>query len=77
MTGPLFVATIAAIKRRPEAADEIANSKPVQWFVTAGTLMIMGFMLYVTFFDVQDIFGGGSKRAAKFPYANPAEASPK
>ncbi len=63
-------ATIAAIKGRPEAADELANSKPVQWFVTAGTLMIMGFMLYVTFFDLQDLFGGGEK---KFPYANAAE----
>ena len=68
-------ATIAAIKRRPEAADEMANSKPVQWFVTAGTLMIMGFMLYVTFFDLQDVFGGG--KSNKFPYANPAEAKAK
>lgn len=65
-------ATIAAIKGRPEAADELANSKPVQWFVTAGTLMIMGFMLYVTFFDLQDVFGG--KKSDKFPYADKAQA---
>ena len=62
-------ATIAAIKGRPEAADELANSKPVQWFVTAGTLAILSFMLYVTFFDLQDVFGGGAK---KFPYADAA-----
>ena len=68
-------ATIAAIKRRPEAADEMANSKPVQWFVTAGTIMIMGFMLFVTFYDLQDVFGGGESN--KFPYANPAEANAK
>ncbi len=65
-------ATIAAIKGRPEAADELANSKPVQWFVTAGTLMIMGFMLYVTFFDLQDVFGG--RKSDKFPYADKAQA---
>lgn len=70
-------ATIAAIRRRPEAADEMANSKPVQWFITASTLLIMGFMLYVTFFDVQDVFGGGGKKSDKFPYANPTEATSK
>ena len=65
-------ATIAAIKRRPEAADELANSKPVQWFVTAGTMLILGFMLYVTFFDLQDVFGG--RKSSKFPYADKARA---
>lgn len=65
-------ATIAAIKRRPEAADELANSKLVQWFVTAGTMLILGFMLYVTFFDLQDVFGG--RKSNKFPYADKAQA---
>ncbi len=65
-------ATIAAIKGRPEAADELANSKPVQWFVTAGTMLILGFMLYVTFFDLQDVFGG--RKSDKFPYADKAQA---
>jgi regulator of sigma E protease len=65
-------ATIAAIKGRPEAADEIANSKPVQWFVTGGTMMILGFMLFVTFYDLQDVFGGGGSK--KFPYADKARA---
>ena len=65
-------ATIAALKGRPEAADELANSKPVQWFVTAGTMLILGFMLYVTFFDLQDVFGG--RKSDKFPYADKAQA---
>jgi hypothetical protein len=33
-------------------------------------LLIIGFMLFVTFFDVQDLFGGKDRN--KFRYTTPA-----
>jgi regulator of sigma E protease len=47
------------------ALIEAATRKPVNYKVleavnTAAALLVIGFMLFVTFFDVQDLFGGKS-----------------
>lgn len=52
------------------AFTELIRGKPpgkrtqrfVEYVQSAGTLLVIGFMLFVTFFDVQDFFGGGSKK---------------
>ena len=62
--GHITLAIIEAIRRKP------ANIKVVEWIQTACALLIIGFMLFVTFFDVQDLFG--SKDRNKFRYTTPA-----
>ena len=54
--GHITLAILEAIRRKP------INSKVLEWVQTACALVIMGFMLFVTFFDVQDVFGGGAKK---------------
>ncbi len=63
--GHITLAIIEAIRRKP------ANLKVVEWIQTACALLIIGFMLFVTFFDVQDLFGS-KDRSNKFRYTTPA-----
>jgi regulator of sigma E protease len=62
--GHITLAIIEAVRRKP------ANLKVVEWIQTACALLIIGFMLFVTFFDVQDLFGGKDRN--KFRYTTPA-----
>ena len=62
--GHITLAIIEAVRRKP------ANVKVLEWIQTACALLIIGFMLFVTFFDVQDLFGG--KDRIKFRYTTPA-----
>jgi regulator of sigma E protease len=62
--GHITLALIEAVRRKP------ANLKVVEWIQTACALLIIGFMLFVTFFDVQDLFGGKDRN--KFRYVTPA-----
>jgi regulator of sigma E protease len=64
--GHITLAIVEAVRRKP------VNVRLLEWVQTACAMLIIGFMLFVTFFDVQDVFGG--KDRSKFHYANPAEA---
>ena len=51
-----------------------STQRIVEYIQTVGTLLIVGFMLYVTFFDAQDLLGGGKKPAMRFkPHAAQSE----
>ena len=62
--GHITLAIIEAVRRKP------VNIKVVEWIQTGCALLIIGFMLFVTFFDVQDLFGGKDRN--KFRYTTPA-----
>jgi regulator of sigma E protease len=47
--GHILLATIEAIRRKP------VNARVVEWINSACAFALMAFMLYVTFFDVQDL----------------------
>ena len=64
--GHITLALIESVRRKP------VNLKLVEWIQTACAILLIGFMLYVTFYDVQDVFGG--KERNKFHYGpTPAE----
>jgi len=65
--GHITLAILEGIRRKP------VQGRFLEWIQTACALLIIGFMLFVTFFDVQDVFGGKGERD-KFRYATPAEA---
>ena len=68
--GHITIALIEAIRRRPMSLRIL---EPIQ---TACALLVIGFMLFVTFFDVQDLpFFGGKEKALKFK--KPAAESPR
>ena len=68
--GHITLAILEGIRRKP------VTGRFLEWIQTACALLIIGFMLFVTFFDVQDVFGGKSEKGekSKFRYATPAEA---
>jgi len=49
--GHILLSTLEAIRRKP------VNTRVVEVVTTVFTLLLMGFMLYVSFFDFGDIFG--------------------
>ena len=67
--GHIVLAIVEGIRRKP------VNIRVLEWVQTACALLIIGFMLFVTFFDVQDVFGGGQKERTKFRHAQPAAES--
>ncbi len=56
--GHITLAIIELIRGRPPGPR---TARVVEYIQTAGTLLVIGFMLFVTLFDVQDLFGGGKK----------------
>ena len=59
--GHITIALVEAVRRRPVSLRIL---EPIQ---TACALLVIGFMLFVTFFDVQDLpFFGGKDKALKF-----------
>ena len=66
--GHITLALVEAARRRP------VNVRVLETVQTACALLIIGFMLYIAFFDVQDLFGGkSSERGMKFsPKPTPA-----
>jgi regulator of sigma E protease len=69
--GHIVLALIEAVRRRPVSMHVL---EVVQ---TACAVLIIAFMAYIAFFDVQDLFGGG-RNAPKFPPKKtaPARATP-
>ena len=67
--GHITIALLEAIRRRPLSLRIL---EPIQ---TACALLVIGFMLFVTFFDVQDLpFFGGKDKALKFKKPAASEA---
>ncbi len=67
--GHILLALIEGIRRKP------VNVRILNWIQTGCAVVIIGYMVYVTFFDVQDL---PFKRQPKIKFAPPAEAaSPK
>ena len=52
--GHIMFALIEAVRRRP------VSYKFLEFVNTAAAMLVIGFMLFVTFFDVQDLFGSKS-----------------
>ena len=63
--GHITLAILESIRRRP------IEGRILQWIQTACAMLLIGFMLFITFFDVQDLFG---ERRAGMKFAPKAEA---
>lgn len=63
--GHITFGLIEIIRRRPIQGD--IENRILQWVQTATAMVLIGFMLFVTVFDVQDLFGGGREPTMKFP----------
>ena len=64
--GHILIGFVEFLRRRP-------LSEPlVRWVQTAGAMLVIGFMLYVTSFDVGDLFRGGhrAKGSEKIQFEN-------
>jgi len=69
--GHIVLALIEAVRRRP------VSMRVLEVVQTACAVLIIGFMAYIAFFDVQDFFGGKRSTPKFLPRkAAPAEATP-
>ncbi len=68
----ITLAIVELLRGRPPGPR---TARIVEYIQTAGTLLVIGFMLFVTVFDVQDLFGGGKKGGMKFKPKPAAQAS--
>ena len=69
--GHIVLAIIEAIRRRP------VNMRVLEVIQTACAVLIIGFMVYIAFFDVQDLFGGRRYGPKFVPKSTPAKSEPK
>ncbi|MEA3187659.1 MAG: regulator of sigma protease [Chthoniobacter sp.] len=65
--GHITLALVEAVRRRP------VNVRVLEIVQTACAMVIIGFMLYIAFFDVQDLFGGKSEGMKFSPKSSAAE----
>jgi len=61
--GHITLALIESVRRKP------INGAVLEWIQTACALTVMGFLAYVTFFDVSDFFSGKKTSPAPKPAA--------
>jgi regulator of sigma E protease len=54
--GHIMLALVEAVRRRP------VNARVLEVVQTACAVIIIGFMVYIAFFDVQDLFGRGAPK---------------
>ncbi len=54
--GHIMLALVEAVRRRP------VNARVLEIVQTACAVIIIGFMVYIAFFDVQDLFGHGTPK---------------
>ena len=66
--GHIMLAIIEAVRRRP------VNMRVLEVIQTACALVIIGFMVYIAFFDVQDLFGGRRDAPKFLPKSQPASS---
>ena len=58
--GHITMGLVEAVRRRP-----VMHMKALEVFQTACALLLISFMLYVTWFDTWDLFGGGKAAPAE------------
>jgi len=63
--GHITLALVEAVRRRP------VNIRVLEAVQTACAILIIGFMVYIAFFDVQDLFGGRRDTPKFLPKATP------
>ena len=69
--GHIVLAMVEAVRRRP------VNMRVLEVIQTACAVLIIGFMIYIAFFDVQDLFGGRRDGPRFNPKkSQPAESTP-
>jgi regulator of sigma E protease len=71
--GHIVLAVIEGVRRKP------VNMKILEWVQTACATLIIGYMLYISFFDIGDLFGkSGDRKTPKKESSAPAkpESSP-
>ncbi|MDB6153887.1 MAG: regulator of sigma protease [Chthoniobacteraceae bacterium] len=68
----ITLAIVEMLRGRPPGPR---TQRIVEYIQTAGTVLVIGFMLFVTLFDVQDLFGGGKKPSMRFKPRPAAEQS--
>src|SRR5439155_17536009 len=66
--GHILLALVEAVRRRP------VNVRALEVVQTACAILIIGFMVYIAFFDVQDLFGGRRDTPKFLPKATPAKS---
>jgi regulator of sigma E protease len=67
--GHITLAVVEAVRRRP------VNPRILNILQTSCAVLIIGFMLYIMFYDVQDLpFGGKKEAAAELRFAPPSPA---
>jgi regulator of sigma E protease len=69
--GHIVLAVIEGARRKP------VNMKILEWVQTACAMLIIGYMLYVSFFDIGDWLGkGGDQKSTKRESPAPEKATP-
>jgi regulator of sigma E protease len=67
--GHITLALVEAVRRRP------VSMRVLEVVQTGCAILIIGFMVYIAFFDVQDLFGGRRDGPKFLPKATPAKSS--
>jgi regulator of sigma E protease len=67
--GHILLALVEAVRRRP------VNMRVLEIVQTGCALLIIGFMVYIAFFDVQDLFGTRRDTPKFLPKETPAEST--
>jgi regulator of sigma E protease len=67
--GHIVLALIEGVRRKP------VNMKILEWVQTACATLIIGYMLYISFFDIGDLFGKNSARKSRLKQ-EPAKTTP-
>src|SRR6476469_5200024 len=67
--GHIVLALIEGVRRKP------VNMKILEWVQTACATLIIGYMLYISFFDIGDLFGKSSDRRSPVK-ETPAKTTP-
>lgn len=68
--GHITLALIEAARRKP------VNVKFLEIVQSGFAVALIGFMIYIAFFDVQDLFGGGKGKREAIEFAPPASGKP-
>ncbi|HYJ05624.1 MAG TPA: RIP metalloprotease RseP [Chthoniobacterales bacterium] len=68
--GHIVLAIIESVRRKP------VNMRILEWVQTACATLIIGYMLYITFFDIGDLFGKDSGQRSSRKQTPAAETSP-
>jgi len=68
--GHIVLAMIEGVRRKP------VNMRILEWVQTACATLIIGYMLYITFFDIGDLFGNNDQKSPRRERSVATEATP-